>query len=37
MDCTLTDVLPHAKGEDNKQKLWELSNKLAGEKFASGT
>ena len=37
MDCTLTDIIPHSKGEDNKQKLWELSNKLTGEHFASRT
>ena len=34
MDCSLTDIIPHSKGEDNKQKLWKLSNRLVGEEFA---
>ena len=34
MDCKMADVLPHATGEENTQKLWKLSESLPGEKFA---
>ncbi|MCJ1295054.1 hypothetical protein MMC34_006615 [Xylographa carneopallida] len=33
-DCSVVPLLvPHASGEDNKRKLWALSEKLVGQKF----
>ncbi|MCJ1394885.1 hypothetical protein MMC18_007765 [Xylographa bjoerkii] len=34
LDCSVSQIVPHASGEDNKRKLWALSEKLVGQKFA---
>ena len=32
-DCSVSQILPHATGEDNKRKLWVLSERLVGQEF----